>query len=81
MACVGDLVISHREGLSRSLVAANRDDAQYLESLRRFAEAEQDLARAATLLRGVPDTYEADGQPNAAGVPRSTFPSNRSTSP
>ncbi|MCB9914885.1 MAG: hypothetical protein H6828_07000 [Planctomycetes bacterium] len=45
-------------------------------TLRRFAEAERDLARAATLLRGVPDTYEADGQPNAAGVPRSTLQSN-----
>ena len=38
VACVGDLVISHRGGLARSLIAANRDDTQYLESLRRFAE-------------------------------------------
>ena len=46
VACVGDLVISHREGLSRSLVAANRDDAQYLESLRCFAEEPPDTGLA-----------------------------------
>ena len=46
VACVGDLVISHREGLSRSLVAANRDDAQYLESLRRFADEAPDTGLA-----------------------------------
>ena len=39
VAFVGDLVISHQGGLSRTLVATNRDDARYLESLREFAEA------------------------------------------
>lgn len=38
VAFVGDLVISHREGLSRTLFAANHDDATYQHSLRDFAE-------------------------------------------
>ncbi|MGE3961892.1 MAG: MBL fold metallo-hydrolase [Dehalococcoidia bacterium] len=46
VALVGDLVISHREGLSRTLVATNRDDAQYLESLRRFADEAPDAGLA-----------------------------------
>ncbi len=46
VALVGDLVISHREGLSRTLIATNRDDAQYLESLRRFAEEAPDAGLA-----------------------------------
>lgn len=45
-AFVGDLVISHRDGLSRTLVATNRDDARYLESLRRFAEEAPDAGFA-----------------------------------
>lgn len=37
-ACfVGDLCISYRDGLHRSMAAANDDDAQYLETLRQFA--------------------------------------------
>ena len=38
VAFVGDLVISHRDGLARSLAFANQDDGAYLEVLRRFAE-------------------------------------------
>jgi glyoxylase-like metal-dependent hydrolase (beta-lactamase superfamily II) len=37
-AFVGDLVISHGGTLTRSMQMANRDDAQYLESLRIFAD-------------------------------------------
>ena len=37
-AFVGDLVISHSGTLTRSMQMANRDDEQYLESLRVFAE-------------------------------------------
>jgi len=37
VALVGDLVISHSDGLSRTLVAANSDDGTYLESIRTFA--------------------------------------------
>lgn len=47
-----------------------------LISARRFAEAEADLARAARLIRGRADAIEADGAPNAAGVPRSTLHAN-----
>lgn len=36
-AFVGDLVISHKGSLSRSMRAANRDDALYLETMRTFA--------------------------------------------
>lgn len=38
-AFVGDLVISHGGELTRSMRLANRDDEQYLESIRQFAAA------------------------------------------
>ena len=44
-AFVGDLVISHGGTLTRSMKMANRDDVQYLESIRRFS----DVAPAAGL--------------------------------
>ncbi|MCC6236453.1 MAG: MBL fold metallo-hydrolase [Dehalococcoidia bacterium] len=37
LAFVGDLVISHRDGLARPLKWANDDDARYLETLATFA--------------------------------------------
>jgi tetratricopeptide (TPR) repeat protein len=43
---------------------------------RRFDLAVADLARASRLARGLPDAVEPDGQPNAAGIPRSTTKSN-----
>jgi glyoxylase-like metal-dependent hydrolase (beta-lactamase superfamily II) len=43
VALVGDLVISHSDGLSRTLVAANSDDVTYLESIRSFAERVTDI--------------------------------------
>lgn len=43
---------------------------------RQLDAAVADLTRAASLIRGVPDTLEPDGQPNAAGIPRSTTHSN-----
>jgi len=46
VAFVGDLVISHRESLSRTLAATNRDDAQYLKTLRAFAEESPDIGLA-----------------------------------
>lgn len=45
-------------------------------TLRRFERAENDLAQAAHLTRGVPDEIEPDGAPNKYGVPRSTNHSN-----
>ena len=45
-------------------------------TLRRFDLAVRDLQRAAELARHVPDYYEADGAPNAHGIPRSTIQSN-----
>ncbi|MFN7918264.1 MAG: amidase family protein [Vicinamibacterales bacterium] len=45
-------------------------------SLRQFAKAESDLARAAALVAGAPDEIEPDGAPNPAGVPRSTLQFN-----
>jgi len=45
-------------------------------TLRDFERAEADLARAAELIRGVPDEVEPDGAPNAHGIPRSTNHSN-----
>lgn len=38
VAFVGDLVISHHDGLARSLKFANSDDMQYLATMRVFAE-------------------------------------------
>lgn len=46
VAFVGDLVISHRDGLSRSLAAANRDDGRYLQTLRDFAREAPEVGLA-----------------------------------
>jgi hypothetical protein len=43
---------------------------------RRFDEAIADLARAATLIEGVPDEAEADGLPNDRNIPTSTSHTN-----
>jgi len=43
---------------------------------REFALAVQDLERSSRLAWGLPDEPEPDGQPNAAGIPRSTLQSN-----
>lgn len=45
-------------------------------TVRRFADAERDLERAATLIAGTPDEVEPDGQPNARGIPVSTLHTN-----
>jgi len=45
-------------------------------TLRRFADAERDLAWAAELVEGEPDVIEPDGQPNAADIPLATLQSN-----
>jgi tetratricopeptide (TPR) repeat protein len=45
-------------------------------TIRQFAKAEADLAKAAALVRGKPDEIEPDGAPNAAGKPRSTLQFN-----
>lgn len=42
-------------------------------TVRRIAEAREDLERAAALIAGRPDEIEPDGAPNAAGKPRSTL--------
>jgi tetratricopeptide (TPR) repeat protein len=47
-----------------------------LISLRRFAEAEAALTRAAAIAAASPDAVEPDGLPNAAGVPTSTLKGN-----
>ena len=45
-------------------------------TLRKFDLAIADLQRAATLIEGMPDAVEPDGQPNAQNIPRSTTNSN-----
>jgi tetratricopeptide (TPR) repeat protein len=45
-------------------------------TIRRFADAEKDLAWAAELVQGEPDVIEPDGQPNEAGIPLTTLQSN-----
>ena len=46
VAFVGDLVISHRDGLARSLAAANRDDGGYLRTLAAFAQQAPEVGLA-----------------------------------
>jgi glyoxylase-like metal-dependent hydrolase (beta-lactamase superfamily II) len=46
VALVGDMVISHSDGLSRTLVAANSDDETYLSSIRSFSERTPDIGCA-----------------------------------
>ncbi|MCZ6652052.1 MAG: hypothetical protein O7D91_03380, partial [Planctomycetota bacterium] len=41
-------------------------------SLRRFADAEEDLAKAARLIQGQPDRIEPDGIPNKLNIPLTT---------
>lgn len=43
---------------------------------RQFARAQADLERAAELVRGRRDEVEPDGQPNPAGIPRTTLQFN-----
>lgn len=45
-------------------------------TIRQFDRAIQDLEHAARLVSGRDDRVEPDGQPNAAGVPRSTLQTN-----
>ena len=42
-------------------------------TVRQFDRAIADLEKAAALIKGMPDEIEPDGQPNAAGKPRSTL--------
>jgi tetratricopeptide (TPR) repeat protein len=45
-------------------------------TIRELDAAVADLTRAGTLIRGVPDEVEPDGQPNARGIPTSTLQFN-----
>ena len=64
-------------------VAKYPADARFLRfrghryiSVRSFANAEDDLARARQLQLGVADEVEPDGAPNARGIPTSTLQTN-----
>lgn len=45
-------------------------------TVRNLLRAQEDLERAAELIKGQPDDVEPDGQPNARGIPTSTLHSN-----
>ena len=45
-------------------------------TLRRFKDAETDLGKAATLVKGKPDEVEPDGLPNARNIPLTSLQSN-----
>jgi tetratricopeptide (TPR) repeat protein len=45
-------------------------------TIRELGAAVEDFTRAATLVRGMPDEVEPDGQPNALGIPTSTLQFN-----
>jgi len=68
----------YSEGLARhpQSVALLRHRGHRFITLRRFADAVADLQRASELSSSLPDLMEADGMPNAAGVPRSTLRGN-----
>ena len=70
-------------GIFTSAIARHPGDARLHRhrghrwiTLRRFGEAERDLARAAALTEGKPDEVEPDGLPNARNIPTSTLQSN-----
>ncbi|HJP40700.1 MAG TPA: MBL fold metallo-hydrolase [Dehalococcoidia bacterium] len=68
LAIVGDLVISHRDCLSRPMKMANSNDEQYLETLARFA-ASAPASGLAGHGRPVIDTF-GDELRELAGFPR-----------
>src|SRR5678816_2058388 len=45
-------------------------------TVRNLLRAQEDLERAAELIKAQPDEVEPDGQPNARGIPTSTLHSN-----
>jgi tetratricopeptide (TPR) repeat protein len=59
----------------RSAALLRHRGHRYL-TVRRYALAERDLARAVRLTRGTPDAVEPDGVPNERGIPRSTLQTN-----
>lgn len=67
---------------SRGIAAHPSDARMYRHrghrhlTIRKFAEAQRDFERAATLIAGKPDEVEPDGQPNARNIPTSTLQSN-----
>jgi tetratricopeptide (TPR) repeat protein len=61
-------------------IAEHPDDARMYRhrghryiTVRRFDDAVKDFEKAVSLIKGKPDEIEPDGQPNAAGKPRSTL--------
>jgi tetratricopeptide (TPR) repeat protein len=70
------------EMFSRGIAAHPNDPRMYRHrghryiTIRRFDDAIADFDKAASLFAGKPDEIEPDGQPNAAGKPRSTLQFN-----
>jgi len=74
VAFVGDLVISHGGRLARSMRLANRDDRQYLETLKQFAQSAPSAGcpgHGEPLLTGFGDALR-----ELAALPRSNAPAN-----
>lgn len=70
-----DAIATFTEGIARY-----PDDARLYRhrghryiTTRQFAKAQADLEKAASLIAGRPDQVEPDGQPNPAGLPRTTL--------
>ncbi len=70
-----DWYTARLEDFPRSARLLRHRGHRYL-SVREYARAAADLERAWSLVEGRPDRVEADGLPNAAGIPRSTLQSN-----
>jgi tetratricopeptide (TPR) repeat protein len=72
---MNDAIATFSDGLKQ-----HPDHAEFLRhrghrliSIRRFAEAQVDLERAAELIGGTPDRIEPDGLPNARNMPLTTL--------
>ena len=73
-----DAIETFTQGIARHPTDARlyRHRGHRFITTRQFAMAQADLERAAALVQGRPDEVEPDGQPNAAGVPRTTLQFN-----
>ncbi len=73
-----DAISIYTDGLSKHPEDARlyRHRGHRYISLRNFDAAIADYTRAVGLIEGTPDEIEPDGQPNAAGQPRSTLHTN-----
>ncbi len=71
---MNDAIAVYTEGIAKhpSYAPLYRHRGHRYISVRRFEDAEADLARAARLIEGQPDQVELDGMPNELNIPLTT---------